>query len=311
MNRLFFHIQLLIYIPGILIFFFIGCGGETDKEEPKSAVEASVQIVNPEYRDLTDFAYFNGTVIFQKKENIRAPFQGFLTKIYKNIGDEIFPGDILYQITTKEAEALDDSVKIKSGSGIFDGKVNIKAKNRSTLTYLYHTVGDFISEGEQIASTSDPSSMKIQFNIPFEYISKIKLNSMCDVILPDGTILKAIISKTVPNIESTSQTKLYYLTLDKFTNLPENLNVTIRIPINTVQHAVSLPKKAVVSNETMTEFWIFKAVNDSTAIRVNITKGFENDSIIQIIDPKLDLTDRIVSEGAFGLADTSKIKIEK
>jgi hypothetical protein len=134
---------------------------------------------------------------------------------------------------------------------------------------------------------------------------------MCDVILPDGTILKAIISKTVPNIESTSQTKLYYLTLDKFTNLPENLNVTIRIPINTVQHAVSLPKKAVVSNETMTEFWIFKAVNDSTAIRVNITKGFENDSIIQIIDPKLDLTDRIVSEGAFGLADTSKIKIEK
>jgi multidrug efflux pump subunit AcrA (membrane-fusion protein) len=94
-------------------------------------------------------------------------------------------------------------------------------------------------------------------------------------------------------------------------SLPENLNVNARIPLRTIKDAIVLPKTAVLSNETLDQFWIMKLIDDQTAVRVDINKGIENDSLVQIIKPELSLTDRIVTEGAFGMPDTSKVVIGK
>jgi hypothetical protein len=58
-------------------------------------------------------------------------------------------------------------------------------------------------------------------------------------------------------------------------------------------------------------FWIMKLINDSTAVRENIHKGIETDSLVQILSPRLNKSDRVISSGAYGLPDTSKIEIVK
>ena len=56
---------------------------------------------------------------------------------------------------------------------------------------------------------------------------------------------------------------------------------------------------------------MMKIVNDSTAVRLDVTRGIETDSLVQIKEPKISESDRFITEGAYGLPDTVKIIIKK
>jgi uncharacterized NAD(P)/FAD-binding protein YdhS len=72
-----------------------------------------------------------------------------------------------------------------------------------------------------------------------------------------------------------------------------------------------LPKSAVLANETQTEFWVMKLINDTLAVKVPVTKGIETTDRIEIISPQFAAQDRIVITGNYGLSDTAKVKIVK
>jgi hypothetical protein len=76
-------------------------------------------------------------------------------------------------------------------------------------------------------------------------------------------------------------------------------------------NAVALAKSAIITNETESEFWVMKLLNDSTAVKLDIKKGIQTDSLVQVLDPVLSLNDRFITEGAYGLPDTVKIVIKK
>ena len=64
-----------------------------------------------------------------------------------------------------------------------------------------------------------------------------------------------------------------------------------------------------MTNEKQTDFWLMKIEHDSIAVRVPIEKGIENDSVIEILSAHVNLHDLIISEGAYGLPDSSLVKI--
>ena len=53
-----------------------------------------------------------------------------------------------------------------------------------------------------------------------------------------------------------------------------------------------------------------KLVNDSLAVRVSVTVGSQNDSLKEIISG-IGLNDKIIVQGAYRLADSSLVRIEK
>ena len=85
----------------------------------------------------------------------------------------------------------------------------------------------------------------------------------------------------------------------------QNLTKTAR------QNTVSLPKSAVLANETQTEFWVMKLINDTLAVKISVTRGIETTDRIEILSPKFTARDRIVVTGNYGLADTAKVKVMK
>ena len=97
--------------------------------------------------------------------------------------------------------------------------------------------------------------------------------------------------------------------LKKFTPLPENLNVLIKIPILERSKTILINKEAVLSNETQDEFWIMKVTENNLALKINIKKGLENNKDVEILSPKLKLTDKIIVKGAYGLPDSTQVKI--
>lgn len=293
----------------ILITLMLGsCKGGSDNADEENS-GTPVQITQPVITGMNDYLELNASTAFLNKEIVRATFQGFIEKAYKNIGDVIKPGDVLFRIRTKELAA--DTVKLNINGETFQGAVSIKAKSQGILTELDYHSGDFVSDGEQLAVISNPSSLIVKLSTPFENVSSIKLNEKCEVTLPDGEKISGIIEKMVPTVDPGTQTQTYLIKLLTNKEIPENLNVIVRVPVKVYKNAVALPKSSLMTDVTESSFWVMKLLNDSTAIRVNVKKGIENDSLVQILDPKLSAADKIISSGSYGLPDTAKVEIVK
>jgi multidrug efflux pump subunit AcrA (membrane-fusion protein) len=302
------HLMVLALV--LLVACIYSCSKEEVKSDETINTGTPVQVTHPLLQDFTEFVHLNANTVFLKKEIVRATFQGFIDKILLNIGDPVREGDVVLAIRTKES-AADDSIHIPLGAAMFKGCVEIHAHSDGVLTALNYHSGDFVSEGEEIAIISNPSSLCITLNVPYSYISRISRNRSCDVLLPDGETAPAVIQKIIPSVDPVSQTQTFLLHLQRNVALPENLNVNVRLPLQTAKKAVVLPRNAVMSNETQDTFWIMQVVNDSTAVRVDVHKGIENDSLIQIVTPVLKPDDLVISEGAYGLPDSARVTIDK
>ncbi|MFZ0391991.1 MAG: HlyD family efflux transporter periplasmic adaptor subunit, partial [Calditrichia bacterium] len=218
----------LIFFAGLLLS--VSCSPDQQQANTAGEKGTPVQITHPVKTDITEYLNLNATTIFLNKEVVRATFQGFIEQVYKDIGDPVKSGDRLFLIKTRESAAT-DSLRIDIGDELFRGAVAVRAHTGGILTELDYHMGDYVSDGEQIAVVSDPLSLHINLNVPYQFVSQIEKGSRCDIILPDGRTLDATIQKIIPMVDPNSQTQRYLLRLDQKVSLPESLNVDARLPL--------------------------------------------------------------------------------
>ena len=75
--------------------------------------------------------------------------------------------------------------------------------------------------------------------------------------------------------------------------------------------AQSLPRSALLTDETETNFWVMKLIDSSTAVKVPVKKGIESGDRVEIDSPIFDPDDKILVTGNYGLPDTAKVKVEQ
>ncbi|MDD4759623.1 MAG: hypothetical protein PHU66_02270, partial [Bacteroidaceae bacterium] len=63
-------------------------------------------------------------------------------------------------------------------------------------------------------------------------------------------------------------------------------------------------------NETQSNFWVMKLINDTVAVKISITKGIEDNKRVQIASGNLTSADRIIVTGNYGLSDTAYVRIQ-
>ena len=301
--------QFLFLVMILISVYLISCSKDKSSNEEVNT-GTPVKVTHPFITDISDSLELNGNVVFLRKEVVRATFQGYIEKEFKNIGDNIKAGEPLFVLRTMESAAA-ESLHISIGDAQFKGTIKIMATTDGVLTELNYHNGSFVSSGEQIAIISNPSSIRIKVNVPFEDVSKVKIESRCNIILPGGERLVGIIEKKLPSVDSVTQTQTYFIKLSGNKTLPEHLNITVKIPFNKFNNALVIPKNSIVTNVTQDSFWVMKLINDTTAVRVNIRTGIKNDSIVQVQNSALNPKDRIITSGAYGLPDSAKVEIEK
>ncbi len=278
-------------------------------EIPEAKTPVTLTTVNIE--SISETIELRGTSVFQKKVSVKANTIGYVENVTIKIGDEVSLDQILFTIQTKEASALNNK-NILKGTGIdFSGLIKIKSQKSGIITSLDHQKGDYVQDGDQLGIISDRSSLVFIMEVPFELHSYLKVNGDCEIVLPDNEIIKGKISTELPSVDAISQTQSFIVKPITNQKLPENLIAKIRITKSTKEKAIVLPKASLLADETQTQFWVMKLINDSTAVKISVKKGIETTDKVEIIAPQFNATDRIIFSGNYGLADTAKIVIQK
>jgi multidrug efflux pump subunit AcrA (membrane-fusion protein) len=179
------------------------------------------------------------------------------------------------------------------------------------VTQLLHQVGDYVQDGEQLATISDTKSFGFLLNVPYEWRRYVSLNHSVEVVLPDSTHLQGKVVSMMPVIDSVSQTQGVLVQVPHQISIPANLIARVRIMKGEKPNAPSLPKEAVLTDESQSNFWVMKLIDSVTAVKVPVLKGMEGGNRIEIVSPRFSPGDQILLAGNYGLPDTAKVKIMK
>jgi hypothetical protein len=298
------------YIPILLIL-----GGCHAKPAAPAEEEAAQQTVTPVRTDtistgaLTEYLELNGTSSFLKKNSVKASATGYLNQVDVTIGEQVRKDQKLFSIKTKEASALENTKGGGDSTFRFAGLILIRSFQDGIISTLNRHAGDFVVEGDELCVVSDRSSFIFLLDVPYELHKYVKEGSSCEIILPDKQVIPGTIRSNLPSMDVNSQTESFQVKPSTNISLPENLIARIRIVKSRKSMASTLPKSAVLSNETQTDFWVMKLINDSTAVKIPIKKGLETAERIEVTEPLFLRSDRILTSGNYGLADTAKIII--
>ncbi len=270
-----------------------------------------VEFVHPEIKAIKNYLTLNGVSSYLKEEIIRSTVTGYVQDIKKKIGDTVSPGQVLFLVKTKESAALQGfTEKITDSNDLrFNGVIPVKAHQSGIIRNIDFNTGSYIHEGDILATILQPETIVLQINVPYEYHQYVKIGEQCQLIFPGHMIKTGHISKILPTVDPVTQTQKYFVTLNHYEILPENLKVVVKLPVIESKKAIVLPKKAILSNETETSFWIMKIVHDSLAIKVPVLPGIVSGDTIEIISPRLSVKDTIITKGNYGLDDSTFVMI--
>ena len=282
-----------------------------DAAEPTAVTGTPITLTSPTLGNMREEVELNAVSAFLLKTNVKSNTNGYLQIVNASLGKLVHKGDDLFVIKTKEASVLENSTHSLDSSLHFKGVIHVKAPGTGYITQMNYQAGDYVQDGEVVATITDTKSFVFLLDLPYELKPFLLSNKQIQLKLPDASILNGIIESPLPTVDAVAQTQRYIIKVNNSQNIPENLIAKVNLVKLAKSNAVSVAKEAVLSNETQTEFWIMKLLDSNTAVRVDIKKGIENNNSVEVLDPKLSVNDKIVLTGHYGLSDTAKVVIIK
>ncbi|HTR28785.1 MAG TPA: HlyD family efflux transporter periplasmic adaptor subunit [Puia sp.] len=257
-----------------------------------------------------DSVELNAVSAFLQKSYVKANANGYLQSSDVFPGKYVEVGQPLFTLKTKEAQSIGNAIGQLDTTLRFSGINTIKANQHGYITQLNHQSGDYVQDGEQLAVISDRNSFVFLLNLPYELRPAVLGKHTATLLLPDGTRLTGAIGPLMPTVDSASQTQNVVIRVNTSAAIPENLIAKVRILRTARPKAQSLPRSALLTDETESNFWVMKLMDSATAVKVPVKKGIETADRVEVLSPIFDPDDKILVTGNYGLPDTAKVKVE-
>ncbi len=287
-----------------LIVSLSGCGqrsasnGNIQEEKPGTAVT----LTHATFGKIEKEIILSAITTYQNKSMVCAPIPAFITEVLVQPGSRVKAGETLYRIESKEQHALRESARVV---------IPIKAERDGIVLNVLQQAGSYVTEGTLLCSVAEAGSLIFEINVPYEQQRYAHNGSKCMLELPDGTRLTATVHAPLATMNTVSQSERI-VARAKAPFLPEGMNVKAVFTENdSSPKGLILPKSAVQSDETLTQHWVMKLADDSTAVRVPVEVGNSNVSEIEIRSDALSPQDRIILTGGYGLEDGAKVVVTK
>lgn len=270
---------------------------------PVVSVKASPVLIGNIENDIS----FNGKTVYIRKTQVVSPIAGYVAGVNVKFGQEVKKDEVLFEIRTRESKALETDPNKPGNIGL----VEVRAATSGFVNELnIHEQGGFVAEGGVLCSISDSRDLMVRVNVPFEYNSIPIQNRKCGIILPDNSSFEGTVSRILPEVDEINQTQTILVRPETSRQIPENLNLRVSFVHEKHQNSLLVTRSSLMTNETQSEFWVMKIGQGNLAVKVPVEKGMINDSIAEIISNDLKASDLVISEGSYGLPDSTLIRIE-
>ncbi len=295
----------------VVLFLSLTFCKKSEEIEKTDDVFVPVTLTTIDAQGLNNFVELNGTATYLVKNIVKANATGYLNSVNVAVNDIVATGQILLSIKTREAKVLGNTINKIDPTLNFGEAIKVRSNTNGTITSINVQQGDYVQDGDALVTINDAKSFGIVLSLPYNLKRFITIGKRLSITLPDGKIRMATVQKFMPSVDAASQTQSVVLKIEGAQDIPENLIVKVKISKSSSSNAISLPKAAVLSDQTETLFWIMKMINKNTAVKVPIEKGISTDDRIEIIAPLLTSKDQILLTGNYGVNDTIKIKVIK
>lgn len=302
-----FYITIIIF----LLTFIIGCSKKNVTEEVNVIPKANVEVTSTGKENLNDTIFFTASSFYNNKTTVIAPISGYLSEVNITNGLNISRDKKIFEILTKEYNALKSSKDILDSLNLGKkaGRIEIFAPSSGQVSDLNTLQGQYVQEGSALCNIIDMGSLLFKLYVPLQYHADISPGVSCTLLLPDGQKFTGSVKSLFAKTELNSQTEVYFMKPSTLLKIPEGVNIKAYFVRQKKYDSQVLPREAVLSNETLEEYWVMKLINDTTAIKVPVKIGTANKEIIEIISPKFSTDDKIVTSGNYGLPDTAFVNI--
>jgi multidrug resistance efflux pump len=260
---------------------------------------------------MVEYTDLNATSAFMQSNVIKSSANGYLQSVHVALNRYVKAGQLAFTLKTKEAKALGNTINVLDSSFRFSGLIKVYAAASGYISQLDHKPGDYVQDGEQLALVTDAGSFGFLLNLPYEMRPYVAPGQILDLELPDKTHLKGTVGTILPVLDSASQTLAVKISVNAGRIIPQNLVAKVRIVKVARNNTASLPKAAILADESQSNFWVMKMIDSVTAVKTPIIKGIETAERVEIIKPVFNRDDRILLTGNYGLADTAKVTITK
>src|SRR6185437_10593684 len=305
------------YLYVFFLFVLGACGTKAKPTDDAATGTDSVDARTPvtvatvEKGGLDDYIELNAVSAFLQKSYVKAITNGYLESADVYPGKFVDKGQPLFTLQTKESRGIGNAIEKLDTSLHFSGVTTIRAGQRGYITQLNHQPGDYVQDGEQLAVISDRSSFVFLLDLPYELRPSVLNKKTVELDLPDGTKLTGEIGPTMPTVDSASQTQNVVIRVPNAGSIPENLIAKVKILRSQKGGDVqSVPKSALLTDETESNFWVMRLIDSVTAVKVPVKKGIETTDRVEILQPAFAPGDKILVTGNYGLPDTAKVKVE-
>ncbi|SET09417.1 efflux RND transporter periplasmic adaptor subunit [Hymenobacter actinosclerus] len=302
--------------PLIFVLALLAACNPTAPAEDAAADEADVQpravvtVEQVQTDTLTDVLELRAVSAYPAKDVLRATTTGYLLAPVPVPGQRVRAGQVVFTLQTKEARTLHLDQITGDPRLRFSGVIRIASPRAGVLASVDKLAGDYVQDGEQLALVYDQSRFGFILDVPVTQLRYVRPGQSCRIMLPDGRVLPGRVAEVLPAADLAAQVQRYTVRpIGPAPQLPENVTVTVRLDKTAPYRAATLPRPAVLTDETQTEFWVMRLLNDSVAVRVPVQTGLEEQGRIEIKSPVFSPSDRILISGNYGLDDTAAVQV--
>lgn len=297
------------------------CGSKAPAEADAPAAEGDEPAVKPralvtvgavQTDTLTDVLRLSAVSAYPAKDALRATTTGYVLAPAPVVGQAVQAGQTVFTLQTKESRVLHLDQLTGDPRLKFSGLIRIKSPRNGVMATVDKLAGDYVQDGEQLGLTYDKNRFGFILDVPVTQLRYVHTGQSCRILLPDGRVLPGRVAEVLATADVSIQTQRYTIRpTGPVPSLPENLAVQVELDRTAPHLARTLPRGAVLTDETQTQFWVMRLLNDSTAVKVPVTVGAQQPANVEIKAPAFSAKDRILLSGNFGLDDTAAVKVTK
>ena len=294
----------------VLTFIVTACNKPVIEEDSAIKAKVSVDVTGLSTGIVKDELTLFANTLYLKRNVVTSPIPAFITQVFIKLGEPVKEGQLLYVLETKERRALGSQAVMPDSSSTSYGRIRVKAPASGIISTLdKQQIGDYVLEGAQLCTIAESSALAFAVNVPFEFSAYAKSGAKCMLLMPDNSLHPARFTTPLTTMNALAQTQTILAKSDERMFLPENLIVKVLVNKSADVKKQILPRMAVLSDEMMEKFWVMKLLNDSTAIKVDVTPGTMNKESVEIITPLFTVDDKFLISGNYGLPDTAFVRV--